>query len=79
MTSIAAPTTAFPTINPAAFRRPAAWFAALALVFATAVWIVLATSTDHANNTLPAQVNTVQVNGQPANQLCAPAPGTRFC
>ena len=81
MTTIAAAKTTIPTVRAASLRRPAVWVAMFALVVAAAlaVWIVVASSTHHTRTTAPAQVTTGQFNGQPANQLCAPAPGTRFC
>ena len=80
MTTIAAPKTTFPSVKVAALRRPATWLAVFALVVAAGltIWFVVG-STHHAKTTAPAQVTTGQVNGQYNNQLCAPAPGTRFC
>jgi hypothetical protein len=64
--------------------RPAGsafWFTAVALVVAAlalTVWVVTRGGTSHTSGLTPGQRANVQ-NSQNGNQLCAPAPGTRYC
>jgi hypothetical protein len=72
------------TANQATIRSAgsAFWFTAVALVaaaLALTVWVVVAkTGTSHSSAVTPGQRANVSTS-QDGNQLCAPAPGTRFC
>ena len=59
--------------------RAASWLTAVALVVAAlvvTVWVVARMSTSTGNSVAPAHQTAVQPS---QNQLCVPAPGTRFC
>ena len=64
--------------------RPAGsalWFTAVAIVVAAlalTVWVVARTGTSHSGAVNPGDHANVQTS-QYGNQLCAPAPGTRYC
>ena len=71
--------TATPTI-----ARPvgsAFWFTAVALVVAAlalTVWVATRAGTSHTGTVTPGHKANVSTS-QNGNQLCAPAPGTRYC
>jgi hypothetical protein len=70
MTAIAATTTVTRT-------APAFWLSLAALTFVTlalAVWLVARATAQGDSAVAPAHTTTGQYN-----QLCAPAPGTRYC